>query len=287
MVDVSAVLFRPQNHREFPAVRRVRVMITARIAAVCVLTILSGAEARAQQFFAPEPPPDVLSPSPRQWWIGPLIGVDVTTQHGTFAPVLCKECSFSDGSGTGAEVGVEYGHRINGWIGYAVRGAYEDRSAKYSTPLPNVGRIVLDPTTGDTSTVLVGTERTSTVDVSYLVLHPMVLIFPVADLYLTLGVGIGVRMTSRYDVHERLVDEGFVYYENGTNTVTLEDKTDLPDPESVRFDTRAGIGYDIRLSETVTLTPEASYDFPLTKIWSRSDWTAQSWHFIVIMKFAL
>lgn len=231
--------------------------------------------------------PDVLSPAPRTAWIGPLAGVNLNTHTGEFVPELCKECEFTGGDGTGIVVGVEYGRKLNNSFGFAIKGMYDDKQALFKKPLPNVTRVVYDPQTQQSSSAQINTERSATIALSYLVLNPVVQFFPFGDFYLMAGPGIGVGINSKYTLKERIVDEGYTYNENGEVEVTLETDTEIAEAESVRFDLRAGAGYNIRLSETVMLAPEVIYELPLTNVRSAGDWQVKTIRIAAVLKFAL
>ncbi len=252
--------------------------------ALCALCILSfGAEAQTSARFSAFPPPDVLSPSPKLWYIGPQVGLNLNSHPGDFLPD-CEQCNFSDGAGAGIMVGVQLERRLSPSLGLAVKLLYDDKRADYTETLLKQSRVVSDQTTA-----VVDLERTMNVELAYVVLNPVVEIFPVKNLYLLAGPGLGLPLQSRYHIVERLLDDQYVYYQTGKGEIVIgkEDWNEIPDISSLRIDFRVGVGYDLRLGYSTFLTPEIIYEYPLTTISADDNWKASAIRFAAVLKFAL
>ncbi|MBI5646008.1 MAG: hypothetical protein HY962_03680 [Ignavibacteriae bacterium] len=261
-----------------------------------LLLLLSGVPARAQfradaaaPSFTPVQP-DVLYPAPRIWRLGLILGMGLNSHGGDFIPE-CDECRFTDGSGSGIVGGLQLEHMISPSIGIALRGLYEDQRAEYSTIMLKVRRGVMagpgDPSGADTAVIDV--ERIMNVDLVYFTIAPVLELYPLRDLYVSISPGIGIPVKNSYRTVERLLDDRFVFMATGTNEKSLgtKDVFDIPDVTTPRIDVRAGIGYNLRLSPGVMFTPEVSYVYPLTNISSDDNWSASSIHVLAILKFRL
>ncbi|MDH7514967.1 MAG: hypothetical protein QHI48_03700 [Bacteroidota bacterium] len=239
---------------------------------------------RAQYAFSLAPPPDVLSPEPRPWMLGVIVGADMNRHRGDFLPE-CEECSFHDGSGTGILAGLQVERILPPSLGVALRVLYDDYRASYTETLTGQRRQVSD---GTFATIDV--ERTMDVELPYLTVNPSVELFMFRNLYLFAGPAVGFPLRSRYRVVERLLDESFVYYETNTNEKVIgrEVWTAVPDETALRFDIRAGIGFNVKVGRSVILAPQAMYAYPLTTISSSDkDWKSESFSAALVLKWIL
>jgi hypothetical protein len=237
------------------------------------------------------PPPGVLTPSPKLWWIGFTGGINFNEHSGTFLPPKCSECSFTDGSGQGIFAGIQLENRFSRTFGVAVKIIYDDKRAMYKNTYRNNNTMVIDQSTQGYTYIPADLERTTNVYLSYLVINPMLEIFPLKNLYLMAGTGIGFKIDVSYDLKDKFVDQGLLFWESGTNEVALvtkgSDSSDVPGPSSMRLDLRVGVGYNLRLSESVILAPEAIYDLPLTAIAGDKSWKAGTIHLGAVLKVYL
>ena len=253
---------------------------------VFALVLLAIPLGRACAQFAAAPPlmPDVLNPTPKYWYIAPLLGVNSNMHNGDFLPAYCDQCKFADGTGTALMVGLQLEHLPTPDYGFAVKLLYDDKSAIYTQAMPSVQRLATD-----LSTVTVAVERTMDAKLAYLVINPVFEIFPLKHLYIFAGPGIGIPMTNEYSVKERMLDPNFAYVESGSNEVQLgqTEWTEIPGLKSPRIDIRAGIGYNLKLSRSVILAPELSYEYAITTISDDDNWKASAMHGVVVLKFAL
>lgn len=262
---------------------RPTIALRAIVFALVLFAIPCG-KAGAQFAAAPPLLPDVLNPTPKYWYIAPLIGVNSNTHGGDFLPAYCNECKFGDGKGTALMVGLQLEHLPTPDYGIAVKLLFDDKSAQYTQAMPSVQRLVTD-----LSTVTVAVERTMDAKLAYFVINPVFEVFPLKHLYLFAGPGIGFPVTNEYTVKERMLDPNFAYVESGSNEVLLgqSEWTEIPGVKSPRIDIRAGIGYNLKLSRSVILAPELSYEYPITTISDDDNWKASAMHGVVVLKFAL
>jgi hypothetical protein len=227
------------------------------------------------------PPPSVLSPDPSYWWIGPQIGVNINSHAGDFITELC-DCRFDNGSGAGISVGLELGHMLSPWFGIALKAVYNDLGADYSYQLVRDAQII----TGEI--VPVDFERRNRVELGYLMLNPVLQLYPVPWAYLFLGPGVGVNTAGTTTYTLAVVDERYeLAFEEGDERVVEEDSGEIPGLESLRMDMRFGIGANLRLGRSLVFSPEVSYNLPLTTISSDDNWKAEAIHLLGVFKFEL
>ncbi len=236
----------------------------------------------AQWSYRALPPPDVLSPAPSVWWIGPQAGVNLNTHEGEFFTKYC-ECSFKDGSGTGITAGIELGHMLSPVVGVAVKLLYNDFRADYAFPVRITATVYPSGEIVD-----IAHERQMDVRLGYLMLHPVLQIHPTSYVYLFAGPAIGIKTTGTLAYTLKVVEPGFTLaYELVDSRLVIDDSGEIPQAKSFRADLRAGIGLNLRLGRNVRLSPEVSYGMPLTTISDDDDWKAQAIHATVILKFDL
>ncbi len=234
-------------------------------------------------------PPDVLHPDPSRWWIGPQIGVNLNTHPGTFRP-YCDECSFSDGSGAGVLLGLQLEHAVAPAVHVTAKLLYDNKSADYTALTPQRLSDVKVVETGEYVQEYVNYERSSSVVLSYLMLHLAAQVYPFGGFYVFAGPAVGIPLDATYNVREKIMDPGYVYPRTDLTEEDIEPVTNLDRVttlESPRLDLRAGIGYDLPIGRSVLLSPEVSYGLPLTDIASFSGWKAETIHLVVVLKFAL
>ena len=241
-------------------------------------------QGRSQTFstsFSESPPtPDVLSPAPVIWWLGIEAGVNFNQHSGTFVTQDCR-CTFSDGSGKGAILGAELSHKFSDEIGIAVKLLYDDKSASYTKDTLKLTLLQ------DYSKVPINYQRTLDTKLTYLTLNPMLELFPLWGFYLMLGPAISFRLGASYEMTEKILDDNYIYVDNSQNQISIENKTDIPNAQSIRLDIRVGAGYNLKLSRDVMFAPEISFGYPLTKISDKDNWLAQTLHVVGVLKFSL
>lgn len=235
---------------------------------------------------APPPPPSVLEPAPRVWWIGPQLGAGLNTYSGTYTTKSCN-CTFGDGDGSGFNAGIELGHLFTPSLGVVVKLLYNDFSGAATNTVTEPTE-VLDEATGNLETVPLSIERKLETKLSYLTLAPMLHLYPVGGLYLLAGPGVGFSLTATQTYSRTILDEGYVFWNTGEPSSTLvEDTGDIPEAESVRFDVRAGLGYALRLGAGVLFAPEVTYVYPFTSVSGGDDWSVSSIHFTGVLRILL
>ncbi|MBR9974505.1 MAG: hypothetical protein KFF77_02905 [Bacteroidetes bacterium] len=230
------------------------------------------------------PPPGVLSPDPSQWWIGPQIGASLTTHPGDFITEFCN-CAFEDGSGAGIAVGIELGHKLSPLIGIALKAMYNDFGADYSY------KIIQETWVVELNEFMPAEhERRNRIDLGYFMLHPALQIHPFSGLYVFLGPAVGINTTGTTSYSLLMTDERYMFDPatgNADDRTIEEDSGEIPGLESLRLDFRFGAGADFRLGRSFVISPEVSYNLPLTTISSDDNWKAQAIHLIAVFKFEL
>lgn len=254
--------------------------------AVALAAPLSAQVMRVWEESAPPPPPSVLDPAPRIWWIGPQLGAGLNTYSGTYTTKSCN-CSFTDGDGTGFNIGVEVGHLFSPGIGAVVKLLYNDFSGASTNTVVEQTE-VLDEATGTLETVPLTIERKLDAKLAYMTFAPMVHLYPFGGFYLLAGPGVGFNVTATQTYTRTILDEGYVFWNSGAPGSTVEGDTgDLPDASGLRVDVRAGIGYALRLGSSVLLAPEVTYVYPFTEVHSGDNWSVSSLHFTGVLRILL
>jgi len=234
-----------------------------------------------------EPPPAVLYPEPTYWYLGLIGGVNINRHNGDFVTPLCDR-SVSSPEGTGIHAGIQLEHRLSDEFHVALKLLYNDFTAKGETSVDNYPTIIDDRNNG-TDTIPLLNTFSSEARLSYLVLNPMIQFFPVKNLYIMAGAGIGFNLNAQCNCMITIPDE-YYFVEPGTNTVSNiypEEWADIPDPESIRIDLRAGIGYNLRLGRRVTIAPEVGYIHALTNVSSDDNWIAHAFSAVAVLKIHL
>jgi hypothetical protein len=138
------------------------------------------------------------------------------------------------------------------------------------------------------------TSTTMTLDASlnYLEITPAVKIYeliPVDKLYLLGGIELGVPLSANYSLDAELNDPDIQSFPGGGTTKNYENETDLPDA-SFRAALALGAGYDFKIADRFTLSPEASLRIPLTSVSSNdafSGWSAPQFRAGVQVAYSL
>ncbi len=260
--------------------------ISALAASIVLLSANCFAQYRTAVPMVEPSAPDVLFPEPRYWFIAPQVGINLNEHPGDFVP-RCDQCLFGDGSGTGLLLGIQVEHWFNAPVGIALKLLYDDKRADYTTPLPKQPFLVRDPSTGSTFIENVDVERTSRVELSYLVINPVFEFFPFGGFYVLAGPAVGFKMKSFYDVKEKILDDRYEYLSTKLSEWEILTDVEVKEPEDIRFDVRFGAGYYLKISPTVSIAPEVIYEVPLTRISSDDNWYAKSLHILAVLRFEL
>ncbi len=234
-------------------------------------------------------PPDVLNPEPSQWWLGPQIGINLNSHPGTFHP-YCEECSFSNGSGAGVLLGLQLEYVASSALHLTAKLLYDNKTADYTALTPQRLSDVKVIETGEYVQERVNYERTSSVVLSYMMLHLVAQVYPFGGFYLFAGPAVGIPLDATYNVREKIMDPGYVYPRTELTEEDIEPVTNLDritTLESPRLDLRAGIGYDLNIGRGVMLSPEVSYGLPLNDIAAFAGWKAETIHLVAVLKIAL
>lgn len=254
------------------------------IASALLLCMLAAPRLMAQYHtnWSAAPPSGVLSPTPSQWWIGPQIGANLVTHSGDFITDFCQ-CSFEDGSGAGVSVGIELGHMLSPWLGLAVKAVYSGMGADYSYFLMRDAVLI---ETGET--VPARHERTNRVELGYFAFNPVLQLHPFNGMYVFAGPAVGFTTAGTMEYTLKIADDRYMFDIGDPDARVVEaDNGDIPGLESLRLDLRFGIGANLRLGRGFLISPEVSYNLPMTTISSDDNWKAEAFHFIGVFKFEL
>ncbi len=239
---------------------------------------------RSAAFPQPPPRPDVLGPSPIIWRLGIDLGLNMNSLKGSYSTPAC-DCIFENGSGKGALWGAELSRMFSENWGVALKLLVDDMRGTV-TKDSTKQYVVWDQQTDQITSALISHERTLDTRLTYLVLNPMLQLYPFGGLYLMAGPAVGIRVIATTEMREKILDDRYTFV-NGLSENTIEPATDIPSSEAIRLDLRAGIGYNLKLGRTVIFAPEVSFAYPLSNISSRSDWLVSTFRIVGVLKFEL
>jgi hypothetical protein len=253
---------------------------------LCIVPAASFlAQAQYRQFAPEPPPPDVLSPAPRLWWIGPEAGVNINALTGSYTTEFC-DCTFENGNGVGLSVGAEGGYFLFPALAIAVKVVYNDLQADSKHNATEL-TTVWDEQAQIYSEEMIDYQRSLHIKLSYLTINPMIEVYPFGGVYLMAGPAFGIPMNSTVEYTKQLLSNDYFFYWNQQGQTVIQVGGDIVNLRKSRIDFRVGAGINIRIGRNTFLSPEALYNLPLTKILNSGDWSAQPIHLMLALKFFL
>ncbi len=221
------------------------------------------------------------------WLFGPYIGLDLNFHSSDFLtplptsltdfPGLPSTNPLDDSDlGLGLNGGLLLEYRMNETFGFGGRLGF--------------GQANGDLLGADTLTDGSLTELTMESSLMYLDITPLANfydIFGVENLYALGGLNIGVPLSNSYTLTETAQGDG--QFSDGNNERSYGTDVDIPDA-ALRLALTAGIGYNIPLTETMYLSPEAQIRFPLSDVSSNDlfdSWNVPQARLGIALKFDL
>jgi hypothetical protein len=228
-----------------------------------LLLLFFLAQALLAQATLPESP--ALTEAPLQaplWFIGLEGGVQGVVSSGSFtAPCNCTYESgamlVSPVSGLFVEHVVAPAWRVEAGV----------RFSMYNVNYSENGTLIRYASDGGELRLEI--ERKASVRISYLSLYADAKWYAgLSGLYFSVGPDIGVFVAGTFKDQETLLTPGYVYPQNRTNTYVYADGDFKQSYETstLRIGARLAAGYDLMLSSSWTLTPEAAYLLGLTPV---------------------
>ncbi|MCB2206407.1 hypothetical protein KQI65_16810 [bacterium] len=225
---------------------------------------------------------DILSARPVRYVLGLGPGAMYYTHDGSFSPSC--DCNFSDQSDTqfhfAGEFLVQY-PKLG--FAYGVLVTYYDVSAEFSREEVRPSIVV-----GDDPPIDVEYRNTSNVTLQWLSVTPEFLWYiPRSSAFLMAGLELGFPLDARYDHIEHILTPGITYYDGNTDNVLVEE-SDIPDGTRMRFAIALGLGYEIHLGPSVSITPHAGLNLPLTTVSSTDDsWRVTTAYGLLMLQLRL
>lgn len=208
---------------------------------------------------------DILAARPVHYLFGIGPGMMWFGHGGSFSPSC--DCFFSDEDGSRVHLAGELLVRYpKVGIAYGVLVSYFDVSADFLRDETRSSVV-----TGDNTAVDVDYRNTSNVTLRWLSITPEFLwYFPRANTFLQAGLEFGFSQRSRYNHTETIRTEGYTYYDGSTENVLL-DESAIPGGDGLRLALAFGVGQQIDLGPSLSLTPRAGLNIPLTAVSTADD----------------
>jgi hypothetical protein len=208
---------------------------------------------------------DIISARPIRYLLGIGFGASWFSHGGSFSPSC--DCNFSDESDFrfhfAGEFLVQY-PKLG--FAYGLMVSYYDASAEFMREETRTSVVV-----GDNPDVEVDYRNTSNVTLRWLSVTPEFLWYiPRSGLFLQAGLELGFPMDATYDHKETILTEDITYYDGSTETMLLEEQ-DIPGGGELRLALAGGVGYELRVGPSVSLTPRVGLNLPLTAVSSVDD----------------
>ena len=249
-----------------------------------LLLSLSHAITYSQETLPESPSAQQPMPAVRTFFAGAEFGANIAMSGGTFtAPCAC---TYGSGKMQVAPIAGIFVERsiAPGWhIAAGVRIGWFNQDYTEKAQLlrydPNGSEVVLD------------IERKATVRTVYASVAVDAKWYTgLSGLYLSAGPDAGFLLKGTFKDEEAILTAGYVYPGGKTNRHVYADSDfrDVYDPSPIRLGLRLGAGFDIPLSESWTVAPEAGYLLALTPVASGQDsWKLSALQAVVRVKMGL
>jgi hypothetical protein len=225
---------------------------------------------------------DILAARPVHYMFGVGPGMMWYNHGGSFSPSC--DCIFDDAEDYrvhfAGELLVRY-PKVG--IAYGVLVSYYDVSADFTRDETRRSVVI-----GDDPPVDVAYRSTSNVTLRWLSITPEILWYlPRANTFLQAGLEFGISQRSRYNHIETIQTEGYTYYDGSTENVLLEERP-IPGGDGLRLALALGAGHQFDLSPSLSLTPRAGVNLPLTAVSTADDeWRVMTAYGLLMLHFRL
>ncbi len=173
------------------------------------------------------------------------------------------------GNGFGVVAGALVDMQFNRTVGLITNiGFYDNRSGSYEDD------ITFQPG-------VVGTVENS-VSLSYFTIEPLFKFQP-SRFYLMVGPAIGFNLSAENEIVETITTPGWTF--DGENT-TRKSKSTIRNT-NVRFELKAGVGYNIPVANGFDIAPQVTFGYGLTNVVEDVEWKILTIQANVAFKFAV
>ncbi|QQS35622.1 MAG: outer membrane beta-barrel protein [Ignavibacteriales bacterium] len=174
------------------------------------------------------------------------------------------------GNGFGVTAGALIDMQFNQSVGLLTNiGFYDNRSGSYEDD------ITFQPG-------VVGTIENS-VSLSYFTIEPLFKFQFPSRFYLMIGPAIGFNLSAENEIVEKITTPGWTF--DGQNT-TRKSKGTIRNT-NVRFELKAGMGYNIRVANGFDIAPQVTFGYGLTNVVEDVNWKILTIQANVAFKFAV
>lgn len=154
---------------------------------------------------------------------------------------------------------------------------YDNRSGSSTTTSSNQYGNISSTVSNDVSASL-----------AYFMIEPLFkLNMPASGLYFVVGPSIGFNIEGSSEVTTtETLPQGYIFTETGTNKYEVKNKASLKDLLA-RFELKLGAGYDIPLTRDISLAPQVTFGYGITKVMSDVSWRVLTIQALCGVKFRL
>lgn len=195
---------------------------------------------------------------------------------------------FTDGSGSGVGVGLLLEYPLNNWLRITGRFGITGLSGDLAKT-EKIGNTEIRRADGFTNGEIADavSEYSIKSNIQMITIEPGVSYYPINNLSLSTGLRFGFLNNSSFDQSEKLITpNNIVFTETGTRARNEAANQDIPNTNTLQLHTFLGLGYDIPVFSSGSITPELRYYLALNNL-SDVDWRVNQLHAGVAVKFPL
>lgn len=203
-----------------------------------------------------------------------------TGQYSTFEGTT--ECgTFKDGSGSGLLFGLRIEYMFSRRISLIGSILYEDRSGKFNKSSVAAPVFISD----DKPPVDAVLEEALEAKLNYLSITPL-LKFKLLRLGLDVVVGpsFNLLMSNKATQTENILSPSSLYFLGGSKSRTVIDG-EIKSKNSLIIDAKAGLLFEIPVTDLFSIVPEVMATFPLMKVTSEYDWKISTIQFLICFRY--
>ena len=124
----------------------------------------------------------------------------------------------------------------------------------------------------------------NSVSLAYFNLEPLIAIYlPQSPFFFFAGPSLGFNITGSTETTTTITSPGFTFPGGSTNQTAKSSLKDV----LVRFELKAGAGYEIPIAKKISIVPQLSFGFGLTNVVSNFSWHVMSFQLMVPVRFDL
>ncbi|MBL0176662.1 MAG: outer membrane beta-barrel protein [Ignavibacteria bacterium] len=232
------------------AALRTLILAAAFVCAPLASSFAQGSDAASQP---------AMPGAERRLWLGVYGSAALPVTMGEFS-LLCDDCVFSSGSGMGVEGGLLATYPLDERWSVTARIGWGMSQTTYEKEASALRYV----TSGQQ--VMVSYMRKAVIDLSAVSAYFAARWSSgIGALYVVAGPRVNYNHASNAKETERIVTPDMVYFESGTNLVTLYDGAigGAVDFQKLGLGLRAGVGYDFAFGPDLIIAPEVGFALPL------------------------